>query len=214
MADAIACAVCSTPVPREYWNRQAGVRCSGCGNPVHVSVFPAILRVTAAAAPQSLEVETEASCFYHPQSRAARVCDECGRFLCTLCDLEIEGRHICPRCFESGVSTHKIETAEPRRVMYDTVALALATLPFLMIWPAIIGAPWSLFVVVRHWNSPASVVPRTKIRFILATVFALAQIGFLIFVISMMSRIGPPRPVPRRTPASISQLDLPPGKRQ
>lgn len=204
MADAIACAVCATPVPREFWNREGGLRCSGCGNTVRVSVFPAVYRSLAGAAPEALQVETEASCFYHPQSRAAKVCEECGRFLCALCDLEIEGRHICPRCFEAGVSAHKIETAEPRRVMYDNVALALATLPFLLIWPAIIGAPWSLFIVIRHWNSPASVVPRTKIRFLLAALFALAQIAFIIFVISMMSRLGP-RPAPRRPPVSVSR---------
>jgi hypothetical protein len=188
-ADSIACAACSWPVPREFWNREEGVRCGGCGRTVRVSVFPAIDLQTKGAAPEALRGETEASCFYHPQSRAAKVCEECGRFLCALCDLEVEGRHICPRCFESGVGAHKIQTAEPHRVMYDTVALALATLPFLLIWPAIIGAPWSLFIVITRWNAPSSVVPRTKIRFIIAALFALAEIGFVGFFIYMMTQV-------------------------
>jgi hypothetical protein len=157
---------------------------------VRVTVFPAIDVLVAGESPQALEIESEASCFYHPQSRAAIVCQECGRFLCALCDLEVEGRHICPRCFESGVSAHKIQTAEPRRVMYDNMALALATLPALLIWPALIGAPWSLFLVVTRWNAPSSVVPRTKIRFILAALFAVAELGFLGFVIYMMAQVG------------------------
>jgi hypothetical protein len=179
-SDAIACAACSTPVPREFWNREEGVRCSGCRNVLRVCVFPAISRSIAGAAPEALQVETEASCFYHPQSRAAIPCADCGRFLCNLCDLEVQGRHICPRCFETGVSE------VPRRVMYDTIALALATLPFLLISPAIVGAPWSLFMVLRRWNSPSSVVPRTKIRFILAALFALAEIAFIIFIVYMI----------------------------
>jgi hypothetical protein len=188
--DAIACAFCSLPVPREFWNREEGVRCRGCGFTVRVSVFPAVDTLVAGVAPSALEAETEASCFYHPQSRAAQVCEECGRFLCALCDLEVDGRHICPRCFETGVNTHKIETAEPRRMLYDNMALALATLPFLLIWPALIAAPWSLFIVIRRWNAPMSVVPRTKFRFILAALFALAELGFVVFVIYMMAQVS------------------------
>jgi hypothetical protein len=189
-ANAIACAVCSWPVPREFWNREEGVRCRGCGRTVRVSVFPAIDLQITGAAPEALRGETEASCFYHPQSRAAQVCEDCGRFLCALCDLEVEGRHICPRCFESGVGAHKIQTAEPRRTMHDSIALALATLPFVLIWPAIIGAPWSLFVVVTRWNAPLSVVPRTKIRFIIAALLALAELGFIAFMIHAMTQIN------------------------
>ena len=189
-AEAIVCAACSWPIPREFWNRDQGVRCGVCGHNVRAMVFPAIERTSAGAVPEVLQGETEASCFYHPQSRAARVCDECGRFLCALCDLEVEGRHICPRCFESGVSAHKIETVEQRRVMWDNVALALATVPFLLMWPALIGAPWSLTVVFRRWNTPSSVVPRTKIRFVIAAVFALAEIGLMVFVIYMMTQVN------------------------
>lgn len=184
--DGIPCAACSWPVPRDFWNRDEGMRCRGCGHTVRVSAFPAIDRNAAGQAPEAVQVETEASCFFHPQSRAAIVCAECGRFLCALCDLEVEGRHLCPRCFESGVSAHKIETAEPRRTMYDNMALALAIFPALLIWPALIGAPWALFIVVTRWNAPSSVVPRTKIRFVIAALIALAEIVFLIIMIYMV----------------------------
>jgi hypothetical protein len=190
-----ACAACSLPVPEEFWNREEGVRCRGCGRTVRALVFPAIEHSTVGAAPAAISAETEASCFYHPLSRAAQVCQECGRFLCNLCDLEVDGRHICPRCFESGVSAHKIEMAETRRPLYDSTALALSTLPALLIWPALVGAPWALFLVIRRWNAPSSVVPRTKIRFILAALFALTEIGFLVFIIYMMTKVNlRPRP--------------------
>ena len=186
MADAIACAACSWPVPREFWNREGGVRCGVCGRNVRAIAFPSIDRVEKGAVPESVQAETEASCYYHPQSRATIVCESCGRFLCALCDLEFESRHICPRCFETGVSEHKIETAEQRRTLHDNIALSLSTLPMLLFWPAFICAPWALFVVFRHWNDPSSVVPRTKIRFIFAALFAIVEIGLLVFVVYMM----------------------------
>ena len=197
--NATACATCSLPVPEEFWNREEGVRCRGCGHRVRALVFPAIEHAAIGAAPAAIGAEAEASCFYHPLSRAAQVCQECGRFLCNLCDLEVDGRHICPRCFESGISAHKIEMAETRRTMYDTMALALSTLPVLLIWPALIGAPWALFLVVRRWIAPSSVVPRTKIRFILAAVFALGELVFVAIVIYTMTKVNL-RPTPTVQP--------------
>jgi len=183
-ANAIACAACSTPVPREFWNRQETVRCQVCGQPLRAAVFPAIANYTLGVSPSALEGETEASCFYHPQSRATIPCQQCGRFLCALCDLEVDGRHVCPRCFE------KTETIEPRRTMYDSLALAISTFPMLLLWPALVGAPWALFLVFRRWSAPSSIVPRTKIRFVLAALFAAAEIAFVIFIVYMMTQVA------------------------
>lgn len=179
---AICCGECSWPVPVEFWNRGEGVRCPGCSHRVEALVFPAIEGQRAGAQPEAVIAETEASCFYHPSSRAAIPCEECGRFLCHLCDIEIDGRHLCPVCFQSGVRGNKLEAAETHRTLYDTVALALATLPGLLFWPAIVAAPWALFIVVRRWRAPLSVTPRWRIRFYLAALFALTEIGFLGFV--------------------------------
>lgn len=181
---AISCGECSWPVPVEFWNRDEGVRCPGCGEKVQVAVFPAVERTRAGALPEAVIMDTEASCFYHPESRAAVPCDECGRFLCHLCDIEIDARHLCPVCFQAGVASNRLEIAETRRTMYDTVALVLATFPALLFWPAIFGAPAALFVIFRRWASPGSIVPRTRFRFYLAALFALAEIagiGFLIW---------------------------------
>jgi hypothetical protein len=151
------------------------------------------------ALPESVEAETEASCFYHSSSRAAVHCDECGRFLCRLCEIEIDGRRLCPRCFEAGVSTNKLESMVTSRTMYDTIALALATLPALLTWPMIIGAPFALYVAIRRWRAPGSIVPRTKVRFVIAILLALAELGFmgfLIFVIWFSGVFSPTRPKP------------------
>lgn len=180
---AICCGECSWPVPVEFWNRAEGVRCPGCSQKVEAVVFPAIEHRRAGVVPEAVTAETEAACFYHPSSRATVPCDECGRFLCSLCDIEIEGRHLCPACFQSGVRGNKLEIVETQRTMYDTVALTLATLPALLFWPAIVSAPAALFVVMRRWRTPLSIIPRTRIRFYLAAIFALAEIGFLGFVV-------------------------------
>src|SRR6185437_16399590 len=193
MAQAISCGECSWPIAAELWN-QDGARCPGCRRKIDVAVFPAMERMRAGALPQAIAAETEASCFYHPQSRAAVPCDECGRFLCGLCDIEVDGKHFCPACFESRLISNRLENVETRRTMYDTIALALATFPLLLIWPAIISAPAALFVVVRRWRAPISVLPRSRVRYYLAALFAVAEIvgiGFVIWGIARIPRTGP-----------------------
>ena len=72
---------------------------------------------------------------------------------------------------------NKLDNLSKGRVLYDEAALALAILPLLM-WPAtILTAPATLFVVVRFWKAPGSVVPRSKFKFVLAALIALIQIG-------------------------------------
>lgn len=185
----LRCGECAWPIAAEAWNREEGVRCPGCGQKIHSIVFPAIAARREGAQPEALAADTEASCIFHPHSRAVVPCEECGRFLCSLCDIELDGRHLCPHCFNTGVKSNKLETAETQRTMYDSIALALATLPALMFWPAFVTAPAALFFVVRRWRAPRSVVPRTRIRFYLAAIFALAEIGFLGFVVWEMMHL-------------------------
>ena len=193
MAQAISCAECSWPVPAELWNREEAVRCPGCQQPLQIAVFAAIERVRSGALPQAIGEESEASCFYHAGSRAVAPCEECGRFLCGLCDIEIDGKHFCPVCFKAGLASSRLENVETRRTMYDSIALALATLPMMLFWPVIVGAPAALYTVIRRWDAPLTVVPRTRIRLYLAAFLAVAElvgIGTLIWAIARV-RPGP-----------------------
>jgi DNA-directed RNA polymerase subunit RPC12/RpoP len=179
----ILCGACSFPVAPEAWNREDGARCPGCGQTVFAAVFPAIERSNAGAVPEKIEESSESSCFFHPQSRAVIPCSGCGRFLCNLCDISIDGTHLCPACFQSGVRSKKLETLETVRSMHDTMALVLSTFPVLLFWPALITAPMALYIVIRRWRTPLSIVPRTRIRFVLAALFALVEISaFVIFI--------------------------------
>ena len=57
------------------------------------------------------------------------------------------------------------------------MALALAIYPLIIFYFTIITAPAALFIALRHWNSPSSLIPRTKIRLVVAIVFALLEIA-------------------------------------
>ena len=152
--------------------------CPACGLPLLTEVFPALFR--KASAPQSgqaILVEGESSCFFHPQKKAVLPCDSCGRFLCALCDCPLQGQHFCPTCLEAGSTKGKIKSLENQRTLYDQIALSLAILPLLIFYFTLITAPMALYIAIRYWNAPRSIVRGNKIRYIIAIIIALLEIG-------------------------------------
>jgi len=161
------------------------ISCPSCGVALKIDVFPAFLNTIAPGRPgETLVLDNESGCFYHPRKKAVIPCDMCGRFLCSLCDVELNGQHLCPNCLEAGKTKGKLKSLENHRTLYDAIALRLAIYPILLffLWFfSIITAPIALFVAIRYWNASSGIVPRTRIRSIIAIVFSSLQILFWIF---------------------------------
>src|SRR5437016_10234951 len=99
----VLCPRCKAPLAETVFNQARFVPCPACASPLQVEVFPAFFRpITVGRDGEALLVDTESSCFYHPQKKASVPCDACGRFLCALCDCELHGQHYCPTCLETG----------------------------------------------------------------------------------------------------------------
>ncbi len=183
---AVSCPKCRTPLPAEGFNLPGLIPCHNCSAPLQIEIFPAMFRRFAPGRGAEVTVEdTESGCFYHPQKKAVLPCDACGRFLCALCDCELDGQHICPSCLEAGRTKGKIKSLENRRVIYDNMALALAICSFVppIIYFCWLTAPLAIYLSIRHWNTPTSIVHRTKIRFVLAIIIALLDIAAIAAII-------------------------------
>jgi hypothetical protein len=105
-----------------------------------------------------------------------------------LCDCELNGQHFCPSCLEAGQTKGKIKSIENQRTLHDSIALALAVYPLLFFYFTFLTAPVALFLAIRHWNSPRSIVHRTKIRFVVAISIAGLEIaGWIIGIIALVT---------------------------
>lgn len=183
-----ACTQCRTPLPDAALNSGGFSPCPGCGSMVLAEVFPALFRpLQTGQAGEVIVIEGEASCFYHSDRKAVVPCAECGRFLCALCDVELNGRHLCPNCLDAGRRKGKLVELESRRTLYDSAAVSLAVFP-LVAWPiTIFTAPLAVFFAIYGWRKPGSLVPRTRIRAWLALLIAGGQIaGWSWLVYSMV----------------------------
>jgi hypothetical protein len=188
MPAAIQCGKCATAFPPGYFNLDHLTPCPKCASDTQLLVFPALFRSPATTGPAAADA-SDATCFYHHENRAVVPCGSCGRFLCTVCATEIGSEVLCPGCIHSGVSSRKMVRFENRRMLYDNVSLVLSLAPVVLIWPTVITAPMAIFVAIRYWKAPLSIVTRTRVRFVLAIVFALCQIaawGFIAYALTLM----------------------------
>lgn len=193
----IECSRCGGSVPIADAVQNYGALCSVCESVIWVTLFPAAFEAVQPVDAQPVIEDAEASCFYHATKRATVHCDVCGRFLCPLCHLELGGENLCPSCVEAGQRKKTLTRLENRRILYDTIALVAAIIPALLFWPMILGAPAALFVTIRYWKSPGSLLPRTRIRFYLAILLAILEILFIIalvvlIIVSWRAGIIPP----------------------
>ena len=173
----LSCTRCKAALPGELYNLDALRPCPSCGAELQVEAFPALFHEFVVVGAQPLTTQGESSCFYHPNKKAAIPCDSCGRFLCSLCDLELNEQHVCPACLETGQKKGKLKDLQNSRVCYDKLALTLATLPAMIcLWPSIVGAPFALYVALRYRNAPCGIRGKSTLCFTLAIVLASLQI--------------------------------------
>ncbi len=171
------CPVCRTPLrvlglDGEEHGRES---CGTCTTPISYTLFPARRR-TRRAVRVERSVEGDSTCYFHPSNQAATVCDDCGRYLCAVCELPSEdGRRLCPPCVSA--SRKKTTAKADELVTYDDMALLLAVLPILM-WPfTLLTAPATLGLVIWGWRKPRSLVRPNRWRLIVAGILAVLQIG-------------------------------------
>jgi DNA-directed RNA polymerase subunit RPC12/RpoP len=181
----IHCTRCSGSLPVSVIKSGDAATCPNCGASLIVRPFPALLALRPTVHPDDLRLEAgEASCFYHVNKRASSTCGRCGRFVCSLCTVEFDSAIWCPGCMADAQAGKKHAGLENRRVLWDSIALGTATFPFFMgIWPAAPGSLAAIFISLRYWRSPGSLIPRMKWRFVLAILIALAEITFMAFVV-------------------------------
>lgn len=185
----VKCSKCRALLFPELYNIGKLTPCPSCQSLLDIEVFPALLAAPTAAFPEPILVEGESSCFYHPDKKAAIVCQGCGRFLCALCDLEVNDRHVCPVCLETGQKKAKFKDLENTRILWDRMAISVAVLPLIFIWTSIIGAPVALYLVLRYRKAPCSITGKSNIDFILAAVLAVLQIAaWLLLLFYVLTR--------------------------
>jgi len=159
-AASIRCPKCALSLEAAAFADGRMAECPACRSRLTAAFFPAFDAPPedALTTPGAVALEGEATCFFHPANRAALACEECGRFLCALCDLPLGTRHLCPAC----IGARKPLELVTSRACWSMAALLAGVLPLLVsifIWPLLIFTGLlAIFVALWGWRKPGSLV--------------------------------------------------------
>lgn len=187
----LLCARCQTPLPPWELSNSEGARCTSCWSLNTVRAFPALFRQAAAAVRPAVALDGEAACFDHPGKRAVAACNQCGRFVCDLCQVEFGGQVWCPSCVATGSGAARGANPDSSRVLYDSIALAVPTFSLIAFWPiTTLTAPGTLVFTLVKWKKPLSLVRRSRWRFVVAVVISLVECaGWLWLLVYWVQRL-------------------------
>jgi len=178
-AQDLSCPKCHGALPAPAGAGRGIAVCPRCRAHAEFEGFPALFAGPRIGRPgEALVDSSEASCFFHAEKKAVIACESCGRFLCALCDLEMEGRNICPTCLATGRTKGALKNLDQFRVMWPGGALLMTIvlpLAFYLLTP--LFALGALVVLIVGMRQPGSITGRPKILlYVIAFIFAVAEL--------------------------------------
>lgn len=185
----VTCTSCQFPIPVEASPDWVERECPSCHFKQVSVVFPAIRGLAPAVKAAAPVVDGLAACFFHAAKPAVVPCGICGRFLCDLCDINIEKRHLCTLCLQaaqeekSPVGAKPVEQVRERTYLPQNMALILAVygpLSLMGLYVMFITAPAAVWISIRHWNHPGGIQRRGRWRLVVSLLAALIQIAGMI----------------------------------
>jgi len=111
--------------------------------------------------------------------------------MCTVCDLPVGSRHLCPVCLGNGLGKEKLPEIISRRFLWSFMAFWLGLLPLvgvIVLWPVlIITGAMAIIVALIGWNRPGSLVRgQQHWAAVLGILLGLAQLGAAVGVIVLI----------------------------
>jgi ribosomal protein L37AE/L43A len=183
-----ACPRCKKPLELA----QAGDgpnNCVHCGGEFEARVFRPASRSQQVVQLAQGGPEAGTACANHPRNAAVTSCERCGIFICSLCELQVDGSNYCPACFERLAQEGAIPSARVRFRAFHTLAfiasfLGLITFP---IFGLPLGALGCYYVFKGFRTRNVSGTPAGSL--ILAGLLSLADIIFgAIILFGLLSR--------------------------
>ena len=176
-----------TPLPE--------IRCNACGTRQIHLIFPAAGLQPDDPTPGPLQ-EGNACCYYHETGAAEVVCDDCGRYLCGLCSIEVPmpaneppgfPERLCPPCHAHRVAEEvrdgRWDLFRTAYTRYDLWAIRLLFIP-IVAFPLIVFSmftfPMAAYLLLRHGRTCRT--PARGYRGTMLGLLLLSLVGMVIWL--------------------------------
>lgn len=188
MVPAAHCPSCQHKLDTDAWRNDRQAHCPRCQTDLEFVRFPALTAARTVVRSETATLGDDATCFFHATNRAEAVCSGCGRLVCAVCAVDFAGKCLCPSCIAARPIAQQPDAIKSR-LLWDSLALSLATLPLIM-WPVtIVTAPAAIGLVIYGWNKPGSLVRGSRVRLVLALILGGAQVvGWTVGLVNLALR--------------------------
>lgn len=182
-----ACPYCGAPLLVELMT--AGVqRCVACTRGFEAVPFsPPIVRVAVQSVAEAGPGGAVA-CAQHPGNAAVANCSRCGVFMCGLCRVQIDGRELCPACFDRLAAEGALPSARSRFRNYRGLATLMAFGGCWMYFLGLLTGPVTIYLAIQAQRQRRRLQESDGlVAVILAMLLGLMQIaGGLFFLVSLL----------------------------
>lgn len=189
----LTCPACGAALGPYGLDAVREAHCPSCRTSLRGEVFRAWWTPPKPEAKLDRALEGEAVCYFHPSNRAALTCDSCGRFICSICDLPVGTRHLCPVCLSKGVGQEKLTEIVPKRLLWARFSLSLGFWPlplFIVLWwaYAITGGTAVIAGIISFFKPGSLVRGRQRAFAVFGILFGLVQIAVFCGMIGLLMK--------------------------
>lgn len=186
---------CGALQPDQAFRNETPANCKACGKRLKAFLLPSLYQNLLAPPPLPAEPPQpgEAVCFYDSNRRATKSCSHCGVFISDNWAALWGSETVCLKCLGDLRKKGEDKRFQASRTLWDNITLTLSLGPWfiaVLLLLTIVGymfsamalmltlftAPIAIFVGLRHWNAPRSLVPRSRLRLVSGVVFAVLQV--------------------------------------
>ena len=180
------CPACATPIEPKLW-REGLTHCRSCNAAVEVHVFTPLPEPGATPLPAAGGDGPVSPCANHAGNRAEGSCDRCGIFICQVCQVGIDGRNLCPACFDRLAGEGALPSVVTSRRNWCGMALHLSLfslIPFFGLLLAPAGL-WAAVTGLRRNRATGERLSHTAgwIALVVSAIGLLISIGMILALI-------------------------------
>lgn len=143
-----ACPHCGAPLLVELM--AAGEqRCVACTRRFEAVPFsPPIVRVVVKSVAEA-GPDGAVACAQHPANAAVANCSRCGVFMCGLCRVHIDGRELCPACFDRLAAEGALPSARSHVRNYRGLAVLMGLVGCWMYFLGLLTGPATIYFAIQ-----------------------------------------------------------------
>ena len=145
----IPCPRCRRPIDLGLITSAPDYRCPNCSRQFETVRFEVAVPNVVVVEMSDGHTDAAQPCSTHPRNAAVTSCQRCGAFMCALCRIDVDGKTLCPSCFERLSTEGSLESSRTTFRDYAGLSSVSATGGCLIWFIGFILGPLAIYFGIK-----------------------------------------------------------------